>query len=486
MGAILKVMFLAAEADPFVKVGGLGDVAGSLPLALHRLSTPELTLDIRLVIPYHGAIQRQAYPLRKLTSFPIQQAEGPLEAVVLSGSLQGLPVLFIDGPSIPPDASVYSSDALADGLKFTFFSLAALEMIPQVGWIPDVIHANDWHTSPAIYALKRSRAQDPLYRRIAALLGVHNLPYMGIGAGQALWAFGLPPAADERLPKWARHVPLALGLSSADHIVAPSPTYAREILTPEFGSGLDGFLQQRQEVISGILNGIDTAVWDPAGDPQLAQPFSIDSLPARRENKLALQRELGLAEDPGTPLIAMVTRMDHQKGIDLVPPSLRDLKGQPWQAVILGTGDTAIESAVRRLEKDFPERVRAVIRFDNPLSHRIYAGADMLVIPSRYEPSGLTQMIAMRYGCIPVARSTGGLRDSIQDYSPDQTGTGFLFSQATARALKTALERALGVYSQPSIWQSMQYNSMLMDFSWQVSARKYLQLYQSMIKSANL
>lgn len=195
MGAILKVMFLAAEADPFVKVGGLGDVAGSLPLALHRLSTPELTLDIRLVIPYHGAIQRQAYPLRKLTSFPIQQAEGPLEAVVLSGSLQGLPVLFIDGPSIPPDASVYSSDALADGLKFTFFSLAALELIRQVGWIPDVIHANDWHTSPAIYALKRSRSGSTLspdrcparraqpalhgHRRRSGALGVRLAPCCG-------------------------------------------------------------------------------------------------------------------------------------------------------------------------------------------------------------------------------------------------------------------------------------------------------------------
>lgn len=278
---------------------------------------------------------------------------------------------------------------------------------------------------------------------------------------------------------------MPLGLWAADHIVTVSPTYAQEILTPEFGSGLEGFLQARAEAITGILNGIDCNRWDPQTDPALVANYTGESLDARQANKAALQQELGLEVDQNRLLIAMISRMDYQKGIDLVPGALRQLAGKPWQAVILGTGDPALETAIRDLEVKFPDRVRAAIRFDAALSRRIYAGADSLLIPSRYEPCGLAQMIAMRYGCVPIARATGGLSDTIQDYSRSKDSTGFLFTNPSARALAGAIERALKVWSEPAEWRALQLRGMQMDFSWERSARQYLELYLSLFDQRN-
>jgi starch synthase len=484
----LKVLFLAAEADPFVKIGGLGDVAGSLPAAL-RAITPDETgepdwgeIDVRLVLPFHGAIQRQSYPFRTAAVFEVPHAGGPIRAEALTVEMNGVPVYFIAGPPISPDAPVYTADPSVDGVKFTFFSLAALELARNLGWSPHIVHANDWHTSPALYSLYLNRERDPFYYNTAALLGLHNLPYLGLGAGPALASFGLQAAAGSPLPDWAQDLPLPLGLLSADHIVAASPTYAREIMTPEFGSGLESFLRGRAGDISGILNGIDTDRWDPATDPVIHSKYDLESLAGRPANKKALQEELDLQPDPDCLLFGMVTRMDNQKGIDLAPDALRRVAGSPWQAVILGTGDPALEAAMRRLETEFPDRVRAVIRFDAALSHRIYAGADALLIPSRYEPCGLTQMIAMRYGCVPVARAVGGLRDTIQDHTRSDHSTGFLFKMASSEALASALRRALRAYPGRAEWQLMQQRGMAQDFSWRRFARQYFALYSRLVR----
>ncbi len=473
----LKILFLAAEAEPFVKVGGLGDVAGSLPLTLKTTCD----LDIRLVIPFHGAIQRKAFHLKRLTSFQVPKPGRPIRAEALEADLHGLPVYLISGAPIHADAPVYTADPRLDGYKFTFFSLAALELTRLLDWSPDLVHANDWHTAPALYALYLRRDQDEFFKSTATLMGVHNLPYLGIGAGAALRAYGLPPAQDSALPWWAQDAPMALGLLAADQIVAASPTYAREILTPEFGSGLEGFLQSRSEVITGILNGINQEKWDPSQDEALAVRYGPDNLEARQSNKIALLHEFDLNPDPNIPLLAMVTRMDPQKGIDLVPPALRKIARQRWNAILLGTGVPEIEEAVHNLEVDFPNRLRAAIRFDAMLSRRIYAGADVLMIPSRYEPCGLTQMIAMRYGCIPVARATGGLKDTIQDSLPGQPGTGFLFNRASPVEFAKALRRALRTYTDKQEWKTMQLNGMRQDFSWDRFARQYAQLYQTVI-----
>jgi starch synthase len=320
--------------------------------------------------------------------------------------------------------------------------------------------------------------RNSFFENTTSVLGVHNLPFLGYDAGPAMNAFGLPPAAGSTLPWWAQNMPLPLALLSADHIVAVSPNYAREILTPEFGSGLEEFLQTRQGAISGILNGIDTARWNPAADNNLAVNYSSSNLAWRQANRTALLEEFSLDPDPSIPLLAMVTRMDPQKGVDLLPEALAKISSLPWQLIILGMGVSAMEQVARQTEAAFPERVRAAIRFDANLSHRMYAGADMLLIPSRYEPCGLIQMIAMRYGCVPLARATGGLSDTIRDAADVETGTGFLFPSATSDDFAATLRRAIQLYPDQPAWLRLQLNGMHQDFSWERFARQYLDLYR--------
>jgi starch synthase len=478
---MLKVLFLASEADPFVKIGGLGDVAGSLPMALRALGDTE-AVDVRLVIPLHGVINQRQFDLRLLMSLEVKHASGPISAEVFYTELNGLPVYLIAGAPLPADAPVYSNDWGFDAHKYIFFSLAALELGRALKWQPDILHANDWHTAPAVYSLHIHRTTDVFYRKTATLLSVHNLPYLGVGGSLPMEAFGLPPASGSMLPEWAQHLPLPLGLLTADKIVAVSPTYSREILTHEFGSGLHDFLHLRQDRITGIINGLDTARWNPATDPALPATFDSQHLENRGANKAALQREFGFSPQPNVPLLTMITRMDYQKGIDLVPDALQQVLGQPWQAILLGTGTPEIEDTAHQLEKNYPDRVRAVLRFDAALSRRLYAGADAIMIPSRYEPCGLSQMIAMRYGCIPIARATGGLRDTIQDEGAGQD-TGFLFDNATPEALAEAIRRMLAIHALPGRWQAMQRLGMQQDFSWSNSARQYSKLYQELASS---
>jgi starch synthase len=481
----IKVLFLAAEAEPFVKVGGLGDVTGSLPAALQALaaSSPEGSpdIDVRLVIPLHGKIQRDLFSLETLFQVEVNSQNGTVQGKVLKTILNGLTVYLIDGKMFPNDAPVYSGDNRIDGRKYAFFSLAALEMVRALKWMPDVLHANDWHTAPAIYKLWLQKKFGTYEYNTATLLGLHNLPYLGVGAEKALTEFELPAATRSGLPRWATHLPLPLGLMSADHIVAVSPHYAQEIQTPAFGSGLHRFLRRRSDSISGILNGIDVNRWDASRDATIPTRYDRYHLEKRVENKLALQQELGLEASPEIPLLAIVSRMDPQKGIDLVPPAIRQVAQYPWQIIILGTGDRLVEAEALGLQAEYPERTRSVLRFDADLSHRIYAGADILLIPSRYEPCGLTQMIAMRYGCIPLARDTGGLSDTIQDIQKSPQGNGFLFHKPSAAALATTLRRALKTYRNQAGWADMQVRGMETDFSWELSARKYMQLYRQLV-----
>jgi starch synthase len=470
----IKVLFLAAEAEPFIKVGGLADVAGTLPLELRNSSSQHGELDVRLVLPMHSMMHMDAAVVH-VADLSIQRYAGRVPAQIYASSLKGLPVYFISGMPIDQSPSVYSSDGAVDREKYTFFSLAALEMLNHIDWQPDIVHANDWHTALALYAIKSGRV--PLTAR--TVFTIHNLPFMGGEAAENLVAYGLPPLHAEYLPSWAGTQPLPLGLWSADVIVPVSPTYAQEIMTPEFGCGLDPYLRSRSGTVRGILNGLDENSFDPRHDPILTSNFSLESISARQDNKLSLQAAVGLPTNPDVPLLAMIGRIDQQKGVDIALATLGRICDLSWQFVLLGTGDPALEAAAGRLESRFPDRVRINLRFDSKLGRKIYAGADFFLMPSRYEPCGLAQMIAMRYGCVPVVRATGGLKDTVQEAL-----TGFLFTEATPEAMAEAIERALQAYSIGGKLSSYQSNGMVQDFSWSRSATRYIEIYSELMRAA--
>jgi starch synthase len=476
----LNVLFLAAEAVPFVKIGGLADVAGSLPLALRSLPSRTrqgVKLDVRLVLPMHSSIQFGSNPIHKVMEFPLTRQGGNLPVQVFETDLDGMPVYFINGEPVSKAVSVYSLDPAQDREKYGFFSMAGLELARRMDWKPDIIHANDWHSSLAIYAL-RSRGKDARLRRMRSVLTLHNLPYNGGYAPDVLEAYGLQPLHAKLLPPWAPTQPLPLGLWAADVIVPVSPTYAREILTPAFGCDMDPFLRSRADSITGILNGLDLEAWDPETDKCLAANFNKKDLSSRAANKAALQRHLGLEQESDIPFLAMIGRINWQKGVDIALEVLRKSTALPWQFVLLGSSEPDLENAARNLQAENPGRVRVIIGYDAPLSRLIYGGVDMLLMPSRYEPCGLAQMTAMRYGCVPVVHATGGLKDTVQEGK-----TGFLFETADPGSMLEALQRAFTVFAIPEQWVLLQKRGMQEDFSWQRFAAQYAGIYLSLKQS---
>ncbi len=467
----LRILFLASEADPFIKVGGLGDVAGSLPYALQALGDE---IDVRLVIPFHTSIRAEGLTLVRETVFTIPRDGREVPAQVFCTDVKGLPVYLISGAPVTGSLKVYDPNPLADGEKYTFFSLAALEMARRLDWRPDIVHANDWHTAAAIYQVRRMQ-DDPFWKGVKTVFSVHNLGYMGPEAENALQSYGLPPLNEPLLPDWAWRQPMGQALWAADEIVAVSPSYAEEIQTPEYGYGLERFLQAKRAKVTGIVNGIDYSLWDPATDQALEATFDATSLAERAKNKANLQAQFALTEMAEAPLLAMITRFDFQKGVDIALNALRMVTDLPWQLILLGTGNASLEEAARKLESDFQHRIAAVIRFDARVSRQIYGSSDLLLMPSRYEPCGLAQMIAMRYGAIPLARATGGLRDTIAD-----SRTGFLFTESSPALMAGTIRRALQAYQNRESWQNIQRAAMAEDFSWEKSAQQYVDLYKSL------
>ena len=479
----LKILFAASEAAPLVKVGGLGDVAGSLPNTLKDLTTKDIAnIDVRVVIPFHDVLKKKYPDLEKITSCNVRHKDGLIPADVYQLVFDGLLYYLIDGEPVRNAAGVYGEDLEVDGNKYVFFSMAVLEMCSKIKWIPDILHANDWHAAASIYAMHTSRRFTSTFFQTRSILTIHNLPFMGAEAEKALEDYKLTKCKSSDLPKWGCKQPLPLGIFTANHIVTVSPTYAKEITTPEFGCGIEGFIKKSEGKVSGILNGLDIDSWDPVSDAAIQSQYTWKSLNLRKANKKALLKEFELDQDMESPLIIIISRLFHQKGIDLALTTLRSSIDRPWQAIILGTGEKKLEKACRKLEEDHPERVRAAIRFDLALSRRMYSGADMILMPSRYEPCGLSQMIAMRYGCVPVARATGGLKDTIID-NPEQPerNTGFLFEKAHSNEFTIAIQRALNAYENKQLWHAMQVNGMDQDFSWTRSALQYVDIYQKVL-----
>jgi len=476
----INVLFASAEVAPFAKVGGLGDVSGALPPALRDLAAG--TLDIRLIMPFHAAVKKKNPPHRLIGNFSFEVNGRTIATDIFVSEISGVPVYLLDNEFINHDSPVYHGDWTLDGLKYVTFSLAVLEAARYLDWKIDILHANDWHTSLSVYALKTIYAKDPFFDGVKTILSVHNLPYNGWGSQEAMSSLGFEPSSDPDLPDWAKFTPLPLGLSAADKFLAVSPNYAKEILTPEFGCGLENYLQKHADKVMGILNGIDEAKWDPATDKAISNNFSLDNIEGKFKNKTDLQKALGFEINPDIPLLTTVSRLDRQKGIDSIFKALPALADQPWQFALLGTGDPELERQANELNARFPDRVAAIIKYDEIIARMLYASGDIFLMPSLYEPCGLSQMFAMRYGNLPVATNTGGLADSIHDYTADSgAATGFLYSQKDAAGLQQALEIALKVYEDKISWAIMRRNAMSANFSWKLSAGKYLDVYRKLL-----
>jgi starch synthase len=466
----LKILFLAAEATPLVKVGGLADVAGELPRELAHSG-----LDVRTAVPLHSTIDRSKYPLDELCRFPVARAGSNPEAIVYSLKLEDNQFWLLDGEPVRAVDGVYGQPD-QDGEKYAFWSKAALKACEACDWQPDILHANDWHAAAAVNLLDCWRKQAEFWSHSRSLLTIHNLAYMGSQSGRA--AYAVPAVRHPALPSWAEELPLPNGIAAADWLSTVSPSYAREIQTPEYGAGLEDLLGSRADRLTGIMNGIDDMNWDPSSDPALAHTYAIETLALRSRNKGQLQEETGLpAED--IPLIGMITRLDHQKGVDLALDGLEEISDEAWQFILLGTGDPALETLAREFAARHPERARALLKFDSLAARRLYAGVDMLLIPSRYEPCGLAQLIGMRYGAVPVVRGTGGLKDSVLDVDRNRQGTGFVFEPLAVDSLVKAIRRALQAYRDEARWRSIQEMGMRQDHSWVKTASAYVELYRS-------
>jgi starch synthase len=470
----LKVLFVAAECAPFYKVGGLADVIGSLPQALRALGH-----DVRVILPRYRPIDARRYGLKHVKRLINVPAGDTLRTTeVIESHATGAPTYFVWDERFFYRDRVYGQPD--EAMAYTFFSRAAIEFLRAGDWVPDVVHAHDWHAGAAVAYLALRGRRDPVLRGIASVFTIHNLFYQGI-SGNALLRFA---GFGDRLRRIPGEPPgsvnwMARGIAHADLVNTVSPTYAAEILTPLRGEGLDGLLRARRERLSGILNGIDYAEWNPATDELLAARFDTASVKRRSINKRAVQDRLQLRRQPRTPLTGMVSRLYDQKGLDILIAAADQLLARGVQLAVLGSGDEKYHAALKELSERYPGRVGVEHEFDEPLARLIYGGSDLFLMPSHFEPCGLGQIIAMRYGAIPVVRATGGLADTVIDAgrSPKR-GTGFAFKPATADGLIGAIERALVAYADADRWAAIQQRAMLADFSWSKSAAEYAALYQ--------
>ncbi len=475
----MNILFAAAECAPYVKVGGLGDVVGALPGALHRLGH-----SVRVALPHYGIVDDSLSGIEPYTEFTMPWNDAETIVEVSLAVNEGVPHYFIRGwPFFSREERfIYSHDEGIDVGRFLFFSAAVLELVKRLheteGWSPDVYHAHDWHTAMLPYLVVRLHMDDPVLAA-PTVFSIHNMRYQGWGLGWHLAQAGLPPVEHPLLHAVGRaDNSLAVGLAHSTLLSTVSPRYAQEIMTEEAGFGLDGILHARIARLSGILNGIDVEQWNPATSDAIPRRFDVDTLEARTADKLALQAELDLKQDASVPLVAAVMRLVDQKGPQILIPAMRHLLDTTgMQFILLGTGHYHFENDARWLGHDFPEKSAVRLMFSEPLSERIYAGSDVFVMPSMFEPCGLGQMIAMRYGAIPVVRNTGGLADTV---TPD---IGFLFDDFSAGALRWALSNALAVYTgNPAEWRRRQVSAMSCDFSWASSAARYEEIYHRAVE----
>ncbi len=489
----MNILIATSEAVPFAKTGGLADVCGTLPIELARLGH-----RATVILPAYRQAWCCGLPIEPLgIDFIVPIGSKTVTGHLLRSRLPGgqVPVYLIRQDQYYDRHELYREDGedYPDNCeRFIFLSRAVMEAIRLLDLDVDVIHANDWQTGLVPAYLKIEYRSLPRYERIATLLTIHNIAYQG-----HFWHWDmLLTGLDWKYFNWRQMEffgklnLLKTGMTFADSINTVSPRYAREIQTPQFGRGLEGVLQHRRDVLSGILNGIDEDVWNPATDPHLAARYSADTLAQGKPVcKAALQRELGLAQEPGTPLVGMIGRLDDQKGFDLVAEVIPQwVAKSDLQWAILGKGEPKYHDIFSTLAEQFPQKIGVRLEFSDPLAHRIEAGADMFLMPSRYEPCGLNQMYSLKYGTVPVVRETGGLADTIVDANDETlaagTANGFAFREDKAQALGETLHRACEAYRRPEVWNRLIAAGMRQDWSWARSAKEYVKLYEQTMARA--
>lgn len=472
----MKVLYAASEALPFIASGGLGDVAGSLPHALRKR-----LIGCRVVLPMYDTIKQELKDTMKfITHISVPVAWRRQYCGIFEAKYNGVIYYLIDNQYYFKRDTIYGH--YDDAERFAFFSRAVLEIIPYIDFKPDIIHCNDWQTALTPVYYSAMYANSPGYENIKTIFTIHNIQYQGVYGKELLEDVLGIPADKASLLEYDGCINFMKGaIECADKVTTVSPSYADEILDPWYSHGLDSILNERRYKLSGILNGIDTVGYDPATDKCIKANFSSDDISGKKIDKEELQKEMGLPVKPGVPVIGMVTRLVSHKGLDLVKGILDELLAtSEMQLVVLGSGDYEYESYFRWIAEKYPDKVGLRIGFVPELARKIYAGADMFLMPSKSEPCGLSQMVALRYGTVPIVRETGGLRDSITDCG-DGKGNGFTFKSYNAHDMLDAIRRALTLYYNGD-WNELVLRALNCDFSWGRSANAYIRLYKETLK----
>lgn len=477
----MKVLFVASEAVPFIKTGGLADVAGSLPKSLKAEG-----VDIRVILPKYGSIKEEwTSKMSHVGNITVPVSWRDKYAGVDMIEHDGVTYYFLDNEEYFKRDSLYGY--FDDAERFAFFSRAVLNVLPMLDFWPDVIHTNDWHAGMVNVFLKLDHIGDERYAGIKTLFSIHNLKYQGVFPKSVMndvlgldWKY----FNNGDLEFYDAVNYMKAGIIYADFVGTVSRTYAQEIQYDYFGENLDGLLRKRSDSLFGIVNGIDYDVYNPATDKNLLYTYDVNSWNKKVDNKVRLQEDLGLPVKRDTPIIAMVTRLVEAKGLELLVRIMDELLAtEDAQFVLLGTGDKRYEDWFQGLQWRFPDKVSANIRFSNQLAQRIYASADIFLMPSIYEPCGIGQLIALRYGTVPVVRATGGLRDTIQPYNKyTGEGNGYIFENINAHDMAYVIKQALGDYRDKSVWNHLVENAMNSDYSWKNSAKEYINLFSRLVE----
>lgn len=480
----MKICFATSECVPFAKTGGLADVAGALPKALAQEGC-----EIKVFLPLYGSIDVLRYHLvvvKELQNLSVKIGNKSVAFNVSHGKLPDskVDVYFIDCPEYYQRPKLYTDDPDEDE-RFILFQLAIFQVLQHYKWSPDVMHSNDWQTSLLPVYLKMLYSDNSLFKNTAGILSIHNIGYQGRFKKESVLKAGLPE--DQYYPGGPFEFDntfsfLKAGIVFADLITTVSETYAREIQTAAYGEGMESTLASRSGELYGILNGIDTNVWNPQKDNLIPFRYSLENPADKKKNKKALLKEANLPFNDNVPTIGIVSRLAKQKGFDLLQPMVNEIMRLPLQIVALGSGEQELETFFNRTASTYAEKFAVYLGFNNELAHQITAGCDMFLMPSRYEPCGLNQMYSLNYGTVPIVRKTGGLADTVHDYHEnDGKGNGFSFNDYTAYALYLTILRALDTYRKKKNWTDIMKRGMKQDFSWRASAKKYVELYKKAI-----